>query len=82
VCHEHDAVVVVGEFRHRLCVSLEPAVVLYLAVFDRRIQVEADEYALFCVEVVERVERSHLTSIIARLLLSRGRNPSRLTSES
>ena len=37
--------------------TLEAAVVLWLAVDDRGVQIETDEHALFGWEVVERIER-------------------------
>ena len=57
--HEHDAVARLGEFFDRCRVPFEPAVVLYLAVLDRGVQIEADEDALCVVEIVDGVESCH-----------------------
>jgi len=59
VGHEGGLEAAVGEFRDRLGVAVEPAVVLDFAVLDGGVQVEADEDALAVVEVVERLERGH-----------------------
>jgi hypothetical protein len=64
--HEHDRTVAVREFGDRLGVALKPAVVLYLPVLNRGVQVEADEDALSVRQVVERVERSHTRRVARR----------------
>jgi len=57
--HQHDAMACCCEFADRCRVSLEAAVVLYLAVLDRGVQVKADEDALCVVESVDSVEGCH-----------------------
>jgi len=56
VGHEDDAVACVGQLFDCCCVAFESAVVLDRAIFDRRVEVETDENALFGFEIVDRVE--------------------------
>jgi len=57
--HADDAVARLGELADRLRVALEAAVVLRFSVFDRLVEIEPNEDARRCREVVDGVERGH-----------------------
>jgi len=73
VGHDGDGEVAVDQLAQRRRVAVKAAVVLYLAVFDRGVQVESDEDALSVVEVVEGLERH--TRRLSRRRFNRFRLP-------